>query len=106
MIEKSLEWKERECSTRVGKCDRHQEAWVGTDAVITLCFCGEENGLDVWLITVRIWHHPPFKFPSFVTEAVRDMAGSLDDAKREASLAYWQVVEVLELGPDRFDQEQ
>ena len=106
MTEKSLEWKESECHSRYASCSRHQSAWVDTDALIELCFCGEENGLDVWLITVRVWHHPPFRFPSFSTQAIRDTAGSLDDAKKEASLAYWQVVEVLGQSPNRFDQKQ
>lgn len=105
MTEKALKWKERECNSQAIRCGRHQSAWVKTDALIEICFCGEEDGVDVWLITVKVWHNPPFRFPSFTTQAVRDTAGSLDDAKKEASLAYWQVVEVLGLSPDRFDQE-
>ena len=106
MTEKSLEWKESECHSRDTNCGRHQSAWVETDALIDLCFCGEENGRDVWLITVKVWHYPPFRFPGFSTQARRDTTGSLDDAKKEASLAYWQVVEVLGLSLNRFDQDQ
>ena len=106
MTDQSLEWKERECPSLGHDCGRHQSAWVKNEASIDLCFCGDEDGQDVWLVTVTVWHHPPFRFPRFVTEAVRDTAGSLDDAKKEASLAYWQVVEVLGLDPNRFDQER
>ena len=99
-------WEKKECDSRSDPCDRHHQVWVADmSAMIDLCGGYEEDGQLGWLIDVRVFHsdtiskihnNQGIRFPVASTTFTKDVIGSLEEAQREAALAYWQVVEVLD----------
>ena len=100
---KTLDWKRVECESRVDPCDRHHQAWAeGTKAVVQLGGGFEEGDQLGWLIEITIFHstpeNPRLRFPVASSKFIRDFAGALKDAQREAAFSYWQLVEVMNWG--------